>query len=101
MPRYEQKQTRSQIRRRSHLKRTYGITPEEYDMMLQEQGGVCAICGDDRVPAHYTGLVPDHDHSTGKVRGLLCNQCNLMLGHARDDISILAKGIEYLNEEGE
>lgn len=44
-----------------------------------------------------TIFVVDHDHETGKVRGLLCNSCNVMLGHSKDDVAILQKGIEYLN----
>lgn len=60
------------------LKRKYGITLAEYDQMLEEQHGVCAICGG----ADPSGrrLAVDHDHETGKVRGLLCTSCNTRLG---------------------
>ena len=56
--------------RKSHLKRKYGLTLEEYDAMLEAQGGVCAICGEPR-PEERT-LHVDHDHETGAIRGLLC-----------------------------
>jgi len=69
------------------------MTEELYDAILTQQEGVCAICG--AVP-NGIALSVDHDHETGKVRGLLCHQCNLMLGNAKDDMETLQKGIEYL-----
>lgn len=73
-----------------HLKRRYGITAEDADAMLQEQGGVCAIC---RVaPAAHV----DHDHSTGKVRALLCFNCNGGLGQFRDDPAVLQAAVFYV-----
>jgi hypothetical protein len=78
------------------LKYKYGITLEDYNIMLFEQDGCCAICG-----IHHTeikkSLHVDHCHTTGKVRGLLCYSCNTILGHAQDDINILKKTIKYLN----
>lgn len=67
-----------------------------YNSMLESQGGVCAICG----CANENGrrLYIDHDHANGTVRGLLCLRCNSALGHARDDVSILRKMIEYLEK---
>lgn len=59
--------------RRARLKRLFGITWEQYDQMLSSQGGVCALCGD---PPKGKRLAVDHDHKTGKVRGLLCSFCN-------------------------
>lgn len=58
------------------LKKTYGITADEYDNMLADQGGCCKLCR--RAPGKRP-LDVDHDHATGKVRGLLCNQCNRTL----------------------
>jgi hypothetical protein len=58
--------------------------------LVEAQGGLCAVCGE-RKP-----LELDHDHKTGVRRGALCHPCNLMLGGARDDPRVLAKGIEYL-----
>lgn len=74
---------------------TYGLTPEDYDNMLEAQGGGCAICG--RSPEEESRrLCVDHDHETGENRGILCNSCNVMLGGARDDPQALARGIDYL-----
>ena len=74
--------------------RLYGLEPGEYDCMVGSQGGVCAIC--ERVPAR--GLVVDHDHDTGRVRGLLCSQCNLAMGQFGDDPERLEAARNYLME---
>lgn len=74
--------------RNDHLRRKYGLTGDEYDRLLAAQGGLCAIC---RQPERLMGrgrvrrLAVDHDHRTGRVRGLLCASCNTILGHLRDD----------------
>ena len=80
----------------------YGITEEDWDEMLEAQGGVCAICGNEELKAHgRTGtqfrLSVDHDHQTGKVRGLLCIRCNRSLGLLGDDVEILRRAIVYLS----
>ena len=62
------------------MKRLYKITPADYNKMLNEQGGKCAICGAIPPFGKYKRLVVDHDHETGKVRGLLCPRCNAGLG---------------------
>jgi predicted flap endonuclease-1-like 5' DNA nuclease len=63
--------------------RTYGIEPNEYYEMLEKQGHGCAIC---KAKPTYRAMNIDHNHKTGKVRGLLCDGCNLSLGHLeRDD----------------
>ncbi|WP_406418459.1 endonuclease VII domain-containing protein [Streptomyces sp. NBC_01614] len=62
--------------------------------MLERQGGACAICRGRNKSGHQ--LHVDHDHTTGRVRALLCQQCNAMLGHARDDIETLRAAIAYL-----
>lgn len=82
--------------RRTWLKIQYGMTLQDYDAMLAKQGGVCAIHrGPNNInqPFHV-----DHDHKTGKVRGLLCNNCNTILGHAKDSILVLEAAIRYLEE---
>jgi hypothetical protein len=73
-----------------HLKRRYGITAQEADAMLEEQGGVCAICR--TAPAVHV----DHDHSTGAVRALLCFNCNGGLGQFRDDPNVLRAAADYV-----
>lgn len=78
--------------RRFRLRRQ-GFTPEQYDELMVKQNGVCAICGkkqSDRL------LAADHDHATGKLRGLLCMKCNAALGLFFDDIKIMARAIGYL-----
>jgi hypothetical protein len=84
--------------RRRDLKRRYGITVEEYDAMLEQQGNRCAICRTDK-PGGKGRFHVDHDHQTGEVRGLLCNNCNRALGHFKDNVLILEQAIRYLNEE--
>lgn len=64
--------------RKGHLKKTYGLTVEDYDRMLEAQGGKC-VCGAVEDPLHV-----DHDHKTGEVRGLLCGSCNRTIGMALD-----------------
>lgn len=101
--------------RRANHKYLYGLTYEERDALLRAQGGKCAICdtalyyvvqpdGIVRPPAkNADGMgrtVIDHCHKTGKVRGLLCTRCNLMLGHGRDDPGILKKALAYLERAG-
>lgn len=87
--------------RDSSLRATYGISLEEYNLMLDEQGGVCAICGEEERRLHpktqeQQMLSVDHCHETNQIRGLLCADCNFMLGNAKDNISTLAKAIQYL-----
>lgn len=78
------------------IKSKYGMTVEEYDILSEKQGGVCAICGKPEPDQKRSRLCIDHDHETGKVRGLLCSQCNFALGNFNDDISSLLKAAEYL-----
>ena len=80
------------------LKHKFAIDRNVYDEMLESQNNACAICGSED-PGYKRGVWSvDHDHETGKVRGLLCNHCNLMLGHARDNTENLRRAIEYINE---
>ena len=79
----------SEHRRRRHLRDSYGITPEEERYLLEEQQGLCPICGS-------AAEVVDHDHATGRIRGLLCQKCNRGLGHFADSPVMLAKALEYL-----
>lgn len=86
-----------QYARNSSLKYNYGMTLEEYDQMLEAQGGVCALCGK---PPTTKRLAVDHDHVTNKVRGLIHSTCNLMLGTAQDDPLLLHAAIRYLALHG-
>jgi hypothetical protein len=76
------------------LRTEYGISLEEYKDMV---GTLCPICG--RSFGEHTPHI-DHDHKTGKVRGVLCSKCNLGLGHFNDNIDILLNAIEYLRKGG-
>ena len=82
--------------RESHLKRHYGITQEDYENMMEEQEGKCAIC--DELPTTYHGLVIDHDHCIiePNVRGLICQPCNVGLARFKEDPDILQRAITYL-----
>lgn len=77
--------------RRNKLKREYGLTLEQFDAMLTAQSGLCAICGRSMTPPHV-----DHDHTTGAVRGLLCQPCNTALGLLQDSTETLAAALRYL-----
>lgn len=79
--------------RDAYLRARYGITAEEYDRMLAEQGGVCAIC---HRPQTGKRLAVDHDHSTGAVRKLLCVACNVSLGALGEDVERLMAAISYI-----
>ena len=80
----------------------YGLTPDDYERILISQNGVCAICRKAETHLHQNGkktrLVVDHDHTTNKVRGLLCGPCNLVLGHAKDSPLILRFAANYLEK---
>jgi len=90
------------------LRYKYGIDLGEYKKMLKAQGGTCMICnekghirkkdsrkgkGGTRVP-----LSVDHNHKTGKIRGLLCLNCNTGIGHFKDDVDVMKKAIKYLEK---
>jgi hypothetical protein len=79
--------------RNYRLKRRYGITVEHFDAMFAEQQGLCAICRE--APAEHV----DHDHATGRVRGLLCFNCNGALGQFRDRRDLMLRAIAYLGRD--
>jgi len=79
------------------LKSEYGITLDDYNIMYNMQHERCAICGIHQSNAPKRFIV-DHDHGTGKVRGLLCYRCNTALGCVHDRVDILRKAIIFLEE---
>lgn len=85
---------RGSARRNTYLLRTYGLTNDQYEMLLASQGGVCAIC--EEPPDTDRALSVDHCHRGGHVRGILCDRCNHAIGLMRDDPRIANKAVEYL-----
>lgn len=80
-------------RRKKRSIRKYGLSEENYQSLINKK--ICAICGSDK------RLVIDHNHKTKKVRDLICSRCNVILGFAREDISILKNIIIYLEKHKE
>lgn len=76
--------------------RSYGISVEQYNHLLESQERVCWICSKPNVPGKSLNI--DHDHETGQVRGLLCGNCNTALGLLREDPHIVLRAYEYLNK---
>jgi len=83
----------ARYQKKANLKRYYGISPEIYDDLYSKQNGVCAICFKS---SGNRALAVDHDHVSGRVRGLLCGRCNTGLGNFLDNKTFLAQAIEYL-----
>jgi len=90
---YYEKNKRTHINRQ--LVKQYGITIEEYEAMLESQNGKCAICETETCPTGKRFAV-DHCHDTGKVRGLLCKNCNIGLGMFKDDVKMVKNAFKYL-----
>ena len=99
----EHYQKHKSMSRKSRLKCQYGITIEDYDNLFAKQDGLCAICGKMETYKHYKGTICrlsiDHNHTTGAVRGLLCQKCNAALGFLDEDIIRMLKMIEYIEND--
>jgi Recombination endonuclease VII len=81
--------------RDENLQQNYrGFSSQDYDALFLEQGGSCAVCG--RQQRRH--LHVDHDHATGVVRGLLCNDCNAALGHLRDSPGTIRRLLQYISQ---
>lgn len=87
--------------RDKNLRQKFGIGLEEYAELLKAQGGACDICKSSN-PGRKdrTHFCVDHDHETGKVRGLLCYTCNFGIGGLKDSVEILTSAIAYLKKHG-
>lgn len=93
-----------QIKREAYFDRLndkYEMTPADYASQIRAQWGRCPICGERPKNRHsgmgtHSGLVADHCHQSGKWRALLCSRCNLLIGSAKEDITILLAAAEYL-----
>jgi len=89
---------------RAQRARRYGITVDDILAMELAQKNRCAICGNEETALdnrqRVKSLAVDHDHETGKVRGLLCNNCNRAIGLLGDDVGVLLNAVEYLRNGG-
>ena len=85
--------------REGNLKRKYGISLDDYHKMFESQNGLCAGCNKPQVDFQRR-LAVDHRHSDGKVRGLLCDRCNPILGYANENPYTLRKLAQYIEDEG-
>lgn len=83
----------SQLSRKSYLKNNWNMTTDDFNKMLATQENRCAICGNSPKVLHI-----DHDHNTGKIRELLCNNCNRGIGHLKESESILISAISYIKK---
>lgn len=93
------RQTIKKQMRRRNLAVKFGITEEQYTALYDAQSGLCAICRNPEtriVQGIVARLSIDHDHATGKIRGLLCGACNVGLGFFKDNVQSLEAAIEYL-----
>ncbi len=82
--------------RQYNIKKIHGLSPERYKILWDSQEGLCAICKVQLSSLSRKAVHIDHCHATGKVRGVLCNQCNWGLGHFRDSVLYLDAAKQYL-----
>ena len=75
----------------------YGMSREQFDALLESQGGKCAICKSDKAGGRGDWHV-DHDHGTNEIRGLLCHSCNVGLGHFDDNAQLLMDAVLYITK---
>lgn len=95
---YEKVARQSRI---TNLRIKYGISIEEYTLRVAQQNNRCAICNQEEQrtrSGHVTTLSVDHNHTTGQIRQLLCNNCNQLLGYAHDSATVLETAAAYLRK---
>jgi hypothetical protein len=90
------KEKRKIIVQQNNYKKRYGLTAQQKQAMIEDQGGKCAICQSDLQTTH--NVCVDHCHKTNKVRGILCRKCNLGIGHLNDSIDILKSAQKYIKK---
>ncbi len=84
------------INRNYNLRQKYGITLGQWESLFDSQNRVCKICKTDQPKGR--GWQTDHDHSTGKIRGILCHSCNSLIGHSMENENIMLSAIQYLKD---
>lgn len=84
-----------------NLKKSTGLTLEQYQILLDKQQGKCAICNQASESKRFTRLHVDHNHDNGEIRGLLCSSCNTAIGLLKEDPQVLRNCIEYLKRGGQ
>ena len=87
--------------REKHLQKKYGISQADYERMLEEQQGCCAICGIEEKYCENQRLAVDHNHKTKEVRALLCKKCNQAIGLLQDNADFAYSAYQYLKEHNE
>ena len=98
---------RQEKKKWNDIQKHYGLDKDEWYWMYKEQGGKCLMCGIGLVVTARRGeqralqACIDHDHKTGKIGGMLCHRCNIVIGYAGDDVNLLQLGIIYLKEARE
>jgi hypothetical protein len=100
----ERRERLARAQRRHDLKRDFGIDEAAYDAMHAAQGGLCAICEKPETAVRdgkVKWLAVDHSHHSDEIRQLLCQRCNVMIGHCNDDIEVLRKAIAYLERHAQ
>jgi hypothetical protein len=103
---FQAKNREDYIKRRKWLKlrKVYGISQEQYWAMVEAQGNKCAICKKPETEIYrgkVLALSVDHDHKTGKVRGLLYRKCNIAIGRFREDLTVIQNALDYLRSYSE
>lgn len=83
-------------KRATHLRSVYGLTVEKYEEMFSKQNGKCKICNGISTDPRKNALCVDHNHTTGEIRGLLCDTCNRALGMLKDNVNIIKNAVSYL-----
>jgi len=96
--RYKTHKPTAESKRLYEVKTKYGLSPEEYKDLIEDSNNSCSICGISPDNLEKKWLCVDHDHVTGKVRGLLCNKCNSAIGLLDDNPTLLTNAIKYLKE---
>ena len=91
---YRARPERKRKMRDLYYRRTFGISADDFDALLGEQGGGCAIC--ECAPEREASFHLDHDHVTGEIRGILCLSCNQGVGQFRDDAQLLERAAAYV-----